>query len=73
VIGPLLYFPSATEVGRSWLVLNTIVQGGGLTMFIVGMVAKRRYLVYYAERPNGRTLALEPTVGLTTAGMTLRF
>jgi hypothetical protein len=73
VIGPLLYFPSATEVGRSWLILNTIIQGGGLAMFIVGMVAKRRYLVYYAERPNGRTLALEPVVGLTTAGMTLRF
>lgn len=73
VVGPVWFAPHAHRQARPWLVLDTILQAGGLVMFVAGLVSKRRYLVYFAEGPSGRSLALSPAVSMGAAGVSLSF
>jgi hypothetical protein len=73
VLGPVLFRRYAYPGARPWLVMDTMVQAGGLVMFMAGLLAKRRLLVYYAEGPGGRSVALSPVVGLGTVGATVEF
>lgn len=70
VIGPLLYLGRGFRAADTMLVLDTLLQGTGLTLFILGMVMKRRYVEYYGENDDGRQWSLLPQVG-TTNGLQL--
>ena len=70
IIGPLLYLGSGERLGDTLIVLDSLLQTGGLTLFILGMVMKRRYVEYYGENEDGRQWSLLPQVG-TTNGLQL--
>lgn len=70
VIGPLLYLGNGERLGDTMIVLDSLLQAGGLTMFVLGMVMKRRYVEYYGENDDGRQWSLLPQIG-TTNGLQL--
>lgn len=70
VIGPLLYLGRGYRAADTMLVLDTLLQGTGLTLFVLGMVMKRRYVEYYAQDDDGRQWSLLPQIG-TTNGLQL--
>lgn len=71
VIGPLLYLGIGSRAADTMLVVDSLLQAGGLTMFILGMVVKRRYVEYYGENDtDGRQWSLRPQLG-TTNGLQL--
>lgn len=71
VIGPLLYLGIGERAADTMLVVDSLLQAGGLTMFILGMVVKRRYVEYYGENDtDGRQWSLRPQLG-TTNGLQL--
>lgn len=73
VAGPFLYLPEATLPGRPWLVIDGLGQVAGLAMIIAGIAAKRKYLVYYAEGPAGRSVALSPRLSPGSVGLSVGF
>jgi hypothetical protein len=73
VVGPFLYLPEATQPGRPFVVMSGLLQVGGLAMFILGLVIKRKHLVYYAEGPAGRPLALSAASTPGGAGLQIAF
>ncbi|MFK8000871.1 MAG: hypothetical protein AB8H86_14835 [Polyangiales bacterium] len=71
VIGPLLYLGNGSRAGDTMIVVDSLLQAGGLTMFILGMVMKRRYVEYYGDNDtDGRQWSLLPQLG-TTNGLQL--
>jgi hypothetical protein len=74
VLGPLLYLPQVGgRVEKALLVMLTLAQGGGLAMFIAGLLAKKKYLVYYAHGPRGRAVAMSPILSPGLVGGTIGF
>ena len=50
LVGPFFTIPHAgASEGRGLLALDGLLQVGGLTMFIAGLVAKRSYVVWYGD------------------------
>jgi hypothetical protein len=73
VLGPLLYIPFALPTYTALFVVDALVQGGSLTMLLVGFLMKKRELVFFARGPNQRELTILPTVSGGGVGCAVRF
>lgn len=73
VIGPFLFIPHAGPGGETLLVFDGLLQAGGIAMFVAGLTLQRKFLVYMAEGPRGRSFAIRPTAAPGGMGLGITF
>ena len=73
-IGPFLTIPDAgSSAGRTVLAWDGALQTAGLTLFVVGLAAKTRYVEYWADAARAGGFAVTPRFGTQGGGFDLRY